>query len=279
MKWVLCALFFCGIARADKLALLPITREDPKLAPLVESALVEAAKKIGTVVNLEGAKLRGPRSDKGEPRTRAQNLLREQSASLVVITEPQPLADGAVVYLQVIDASGKTRGSTTVVLSNDALTHNALERPLRGGLVQILEPQSFTGRLALQIDVKGAQTEIDGHAQPKDQVGPVTLSVGPHAVRVTHPAYHDWLRFVDVSFDETRVETTALAAFPLTEGEMAEKRKRGPVVEYKLPWYRTWWALTVTGVVLAGATVGIVFGARAGVRYDHDAHYTGVPTP
>ena len=35
----------------------------------------------------------------------------------------------------------------------------------------------------------------------KSPLAPQTLSVGTHALRVTHPEYRDFVRFVDVEFD------------------------------------------------------------------------------
>lgn len=264
---------------AERLAVLPIGGDDPKLAAAIETALVEAARHVDgvTIANVEGGKLRGPRPDvRGDQRViaRAEALAREQSASIVAVAEPQVLGDGAVAYLQVIDAAGKPRGSTTVVLPRGA-DPAALERVMRGGLVQILTPEKFVGRLELHVDVKGAQVEIDGHKADATS----TLPVGTHAVRVTHPAYHDYLRFVELGFDQARVENVALAAFPLTEGEMDDRRKRTGGVTRKLPWYRSWWALGLSGAVLCGATIGIVYGVRAGVHDDHAVKYMGVPTP
>ena len=268
-----------GAFGAERLAVMPVTATDPKLAVTVETALVAAARGVDvvTLVNVEGTKVRGPRVDvKADPRpaARAQALAKEQGATLVAIAEPQALGEGGVVYLQVVDGSGTSRGSTTVVMpaTKDG---GAIERALRGGLVQLLAPSRFTGMLELRVDVPNARVEIDGHGAALV----TALAVGPHAVRVTHPAYHDFLRFVDIEFDRTRTETVALAAFPLAEGEMDDRRKRAGGVTMKMPWYRSWWALGLTGAVLCGATVGIVYGVRAGIHYDNTAHYTGVPTP
>ena len=113
---------------------------------------------------------------------------------------------------------------------------------------------------------------------PNGTAAQLELPVGTHAVRVTHPAYRDFLRFVEVVFDGTQVETVALAAFPLTEGEMAERRRTGPVKVVKVPWYRSWWALTVTGVVIAGTTAGIAYGVRSALpSTDAQTHYVAPP--
>ncbi len=259
-----------------------------RLAVSVERALIEATKAIAGVelVNLDGGKLKGPaRVDaKADPRpqAKAQTLAHELSADLAISAEAQALGDGAVVYLRVSDGNGRVQGSTTVAVSADALKAGGaeLERQLRGGLVQILDPKAFTGSLELRIDVNGAQLEIDGKAVALPPiVGPIALSVGAHAVRVTHPAYRDFLRFVDVRFDRTESQQVTMAAFPLTEGEMDEKNKRADTPKRKVKWYRSWWALTITGVVLAGATAGIAYGARPGLSSDHSTGFRTVPAP
>ncbi len=287
-----CALSHAAPAHKQRVAILPAgpSGHDPaeaKVVSAVESALVDATRKLSAVelVNFEGGKLRGPsRADlKADPRpsARAQALAREQSAELAIVAETQPLGEGAVVYLQIVEVGGKVRGSTTAAISAEALLAGDVERVLRGGLVQVLDPQRYVGRLDLHIDVKGAETEVDGRKIPPAAVpgAAFELPVGTHAVRVTHPAYHDFLRFVEVGFDRTSTETVALAAFPLTEGEMNEKKHRATGPKLKVPWYRSWWALGVTGVVLAGATAGLVYGLRPGVSSDENAHYKATPSP
>lgn len=290
---VLVALSPLGAEAARRAVLLPVAAAgrdaaEGKLAATIEPALVEAVRKAGVeIANLDGNKLRGPsRADaKADPRpqARAQALAKEHGVELGLSAEPQPLGDGAVVYVQVVEAGGKVLGSTTVALDAELLHKGGpdLERALRGGVLQILDPKHFVGRLELRVDVKDAEAQLDGRAVPIPPPGQsIALSVGPHAVRVTHPAYRDFLRFVEIGFDRTTTEQIALAAFPLTEGEMAEKRRRGAApAAVKPPWYRSWWALTITGAVLVGVTTGIVFGVRAGVEADHEARYRVVPSP
>jgi hypothetical protein len=275
-------------AKPTRAVLLPIGAgrdvAESKLGATIEAALVEGLRKLTEVelVNLESTKLHGARELKGDtrPQARGQALARELGAEVAIVAEPQPLGDGAVVYLQVVEVGGKVRGSTTVAIPADALHSDELERLLRGGVVQIVDPARFVGHAELRVDVKGAEVIVDGHKAASAEGARVNLElpVGPHALRVTHPAYRDYLRFIDVAYDRTTIETIAMAAFPLTEGEMAEKRRQAGVPARKPPWYRSWWALTITGVVLAGATTGIVFAARPGsVSADQHAIYKGRP--
>ena len=107
-----------------------------------------------------------------------------------------------------------------------------------------MRPDRHLGTLNLKVDVPGAVVQIDGR-RPASTSGPFELAVGTHALRVTHPAYRDFLRFVDIEFDRPLSIDVALSAYPLAEGEMTEKlrKKVGPKV--KRPWWQSWWAITL----------------------------------
>ena len=120
--------------------------------------------------------------------------------------------------------------------------------------------------------------QIDGHPT---QAGIIELPVGTHALRVTHPAYHDFLRFLDVEFDKTLPVDVNMAAYPLAEGEMTERQRRGsPLAHKPIPWWRTWWALSLAGVALTGVTVGVVWLARPWLDHgDSSSGYNPTPQP
>jgi hypothetical protein len=268
-----------------RLALSP--PRDGALGPAaarVEAALVEAAQALPgyAVVNLSGGRLAGPhkvdaRLD-AQPAARALALGKELGAARAVAVEATPLGEGLIVYLQALEVpSGRAAGSTTLSLGGAAPAPGDRDA-MRAALMRILDPGRYTGRLQVKLDVQGAVLQIDGHpAQP----GLIELPVGTHALRVTHPAYHDFLRFIDVQFDRTLPIDVNLAAYPLAEGEMTERQRRGqPVARRQLPWWRTWWALTLTGVVLTGVTVGVVWLVRPGLEHaDSSTPYNPVPQP
>jgi hypothetical protein len=134
------------------------------------------------------------------------------------------------------------------------------------------------GRLALHVDVEGAEAQVDGH--PLDlRAQPFELAVGTHALRVTHPAYHDFLRFVDIEFDRTVTLEATLAAYPRAEGQMAERRARqqsGPTAPGRT-W--RWWVLGAAGVALTAVTAGIVWAVRPGIEADRTLSYRALPQP
>jgi hypothetical protein len=145
-------------------------------------------------------------------------------------------------------------------------------------LVRALLPARYLGKLQLKVDVAGAEAQLDGKPLPGAATSAVEAPVGTHALRVTHPAYRDFLRFVDVEFDKTLALDVPMSAYPLAEGEMRE-RQRKAVAKPKVPWWRSWWALSITGVVITGAVVGAVYASRPSVSYDSTATYVPPQKP
>lgn len=252
----------------------------------IDAALADAAPALPgfTVANLQpGGKLSGPRRDPArlelQPAARALAFAKELGATRAVAVEATPLGDGLVVYLQALEApSGRVIGSTTLSLGGGSARAPGDRDVMRGALMRVLDPTRYTGRLQVRLDVAGALVQIDGHPA---QAGMSELPVGTHALRVTHPAYHDFLRFLDIDFDKTVTVDVNLAAYPLAEGEMTERQRRGlPIPQRRVPWWRSWWALTLAGVAVTGVTVGVVFLARPGLAHgDSSTAYNPMPQP
>jgi hypothetical protein len=269
-----------------RVAVLP-PRESlgPAASTRIESALVEAlqATPSFSVANLSNGKLTAPHKLglESQPGARALALGREVNAQRAVAVEATPLGDGLVVYLQALEVpGGRALGSTTVSLGGGAGGGDARasdREALRAGLVRILDPARYVGRVALKLDVQGAQLEVDGKPV---SFGTIELPVGTHALRGTHPAYHDFLRFLDVEFGKTINVDVNMAMYPLAEGEMTERARRGlaPPPRRKIPWWRSWWALSLSGAIITGATVGAVFVTRPGIISDTTTPYKPIPT-
>jgi hypothetical protein len=253
----------------------------------LEHAVVQAIASLPgySVANLNAnGRLTGPKGVATEaPAVRAQQLAKDLNASRAMMVDVARLGEGQVVYLQGIDPkTGQAVGSTTASLSNARPLPAADKTALRGAVVRVLEPDRYLGRLQLKLDVKGAELLVDGRPIGGDLGRAIELPVGTHALRVTHPAYRDFLRFVDIAYDQTVALDVPLAAYPLTEGEMAERQRRsgGPVVAVHVPWYRSWWALTLAGVVLTGVTAGIIIGAVPdAIESDRSLKYEHKPSP
>jgi hypothetical protein len=170
-------------------------------------------------------------------------------ADLVVFGELGGLGDAQIVYLKVIDAKvGRELRGTT--LDVGALTPAAA----RGAAFRLVDPGKYTGTIAVAVDVPGASVYVNGKLIGKSPVKPTAFAVGTHALRVTHPEYRDFVRFVDVDFDQTVEVPAALQQFPVVQTDV-EGLIGGPRVQETEPaWYRKWWAVAGFGAaVFTGA--------------------------
>jgi hypothetical protein len=195
-------------------------------------------------------------------------------ASLVVAGDVSSIADGSVVYLKVVDTtSEKETGSTTALFEGvDA----AKQTEARAAAVRLLSPKSYVGRLQLAVDVANATVYIDGRKAAFAPGKPLQLGVGTHALRVTHEQYRDFVRFVDVKFDETTELDVGLTAFPVVSDEMRQKgRPRPPGPVEPLPWYRKWWAVAGAGAILVIGTTVLVVALSGGLDVDDEVTVGG----
>ena len=182
-------------------------------------------------------------------------------ADLVVAGEAGGLGDVQVVYLELVDAGSarEVRSTTLEVAANG-------EGGALGAAYRLLAPERYTGTLTLAVDADGATIYVDGKKVGKSPQGPVSLSVGTHALRVTHPEYRDFVRFVDVDFGRDNKIDVALHEYPVVSRELSGDGKHGAhgnvtYIDTPAPWYRKWWAIAAfTGVVAvsAGVTFGII---------------------
>lgn len=194
-------------------------------------------------------------------------------AAFVIAGEVGELGDEQIAYLKAIEVAGeKEIGTTTAVFPVDP---SARQTEARAAAYRLLAPNAYTGTLQLAIDVPGAVIYLDGRKVAKSPAGPLVVSVGTHALRVTHEQYRDFVRFVDVKFDEVTPLEVPLKAFPVVRDEMVQHQKKrkppaGPTAPR--PWYRKWWAVTAFG---AAAFIGtaLIVGATADV-IDRDGDVT-----
>lgn len=191
-------------------------------------------------------------------------------AQYVVFGEVGGLGSAEVVYLQLIDArSGKTVRSTTLELGQGNNKQAA-----RGAAYQLLAPERYAGRLVAKVDIEGASIYVDGQRLGQSPSPPVNLSVGSHAVRITHPEYRDYVRFVDIRFDQNTDIKADLQQFPIVATDITQNPKDRPRqnIIYQgqepTPWYRTWKG--VAGVAGASFVVGAIFFALAADGIDFD---------
>ena len=98
--------------------------------------------------------------------TRATLIAKEHGAQRGLAVEVSRLGDGLIVYMQAVEpATGKSLSSTTAPVSGAGELSPADRAQLRAAVVRVVEPERYTGRVALHIDVKGADLQVDGRAQ------------------------------------------------------------------------------------------------------------------
>jgi hypothetical protein len=196
-------------------------------------------------------------------------------AEVVIAGEVGELGDGQVAYLKTVDvATTKEIGSTTAVLSGNA---DARSAEARAAAFRLLAPAAYVGTLALAIDAPGALVYVDGRQVGKSPAAPISLSVGTHALRVTHEQYRDFVRFVDIQFDKTTKLDVPLAQYPIVKDQMIEHPKQpkptGPVKPR--PWYRKGWAVGgMAGAALVGTAIVVVL-LSGGVSSDKEVTVGG----
>jgi PEGA domain len=177
-------------------------------------------------------------------------------ATVVVTGQSGGLGDARVIYLSAVDVvTGKEIGSTTWTTgSADSAT---------AAVVRLLSPGSYTGTLKLITEVKNATIYVNGRPLGTSSVASFSLPVGTHALRVTHPEFRDFVRFVDVGFDRATEVAVTLQPLPVVQRDLARRRGLG-AAESPRSWHRQWW------VVVAGAAViAIVAGTAAYYRADN----------
>lgn len=256
-----------GAARADRvIAVAPLATlgtEDTSAAVRKLTAQLEAA--IGALPDtrvvtaaqvaesVRRAKRPQLRSCEGEAACLAE-LGKLVGAALVVAGEVGGLGEAKVVYLGATDvATGAELRSTTLGLGGAADADGA-----RGAAVRLLDPDRYRGTLRLAIDVPGATVYVNG-ARSAAGRGELELPVGTHAVRVTHPAYHDFVRFIEVRFGEVTPVGIQLQQYPIVQRDVAGRA--GPsarAAAADVPRWRRWYV-----VIPAAVGVALVAGVAA----------------
>jgi hypothetical protein len=173
-------------------------------------------------------------------------------ASTVVAGELSRLGDGQVLYLKAIDVGlGVELGGTTLVVPGRPADAGPAAR---AAAFRLLAPRAYNGLLALQADVTGATVFVDGQRVGETPLAPLTLPVGTHALRVTHPTYRDFVRFVDVPFGERVEQPVELRAYPVVGDTL---HGTGGAVA-ATPWIKSPWVLAGAGALVAVATAVVV---------------------
>ncbi len=200
------------------------------------------------------------------------HLVKRLGGDFVVMGDIGSLGDGFVIYLKLVSSNSKEIRSISGVLDP---SKPGLRNAGQALAYQLLAPEKYVGILNVKVDVPNAWIYLNGQRLAQSPSGRLEdIAVGTHALRVTHPNYRDFVRFVEVKFkSETAVEAS-LSAFPINASEMKllTHPSEGPLQNDELPWYRRWWAVTTfAGVVIAATTTTFAIIFSKPVKRDGEA--------
>lgn len=180
------------------------------------------------------------------------------NANVVIDGEVGGIGESRVVYLGATDvASGKELRSTTLQVGvNDDGGGPS------GAAVRLLDPDRYRGTLHFVIDAKGASVFVNGSKVGLSPTGEIALPVGTQAVRVTHPEYRDFVKFIDVPYAKTTDVTVAMTQYPIIQHDVMGKPISTDKITYiDPPWYRkpvVWGIGAGVVAVAAGIIVGTI---------------------
>lgn len=179
-------------------------------------------------------------------------------ATVVIAGEVGGLGDARVVYLNATEtATAKELRSTTLAIGAKADPTGGAA----GAMIRLLDPDRYRGTLRFAIDVTGATVYVNGSKVTPNAKGEIALPVGPQAVRITHPEYHDFVKFVDVPFNAVADVPVGMQQYPIVEHDVKGKPINRDTIRYvEPPVWRRWYVVGPAAVVL-GVVTGIVVGA------------------
>ena len=175
-------------------------------------------------------------------------------ANVVVAGEVVGIGDAKVIYLNATEP-GKEPRSTTLTLGGTDEGGGP-----QGAVIRLLEPDKFRGTLHFTIDVPNASVFVNGSKVTLDARRHLALPVGTQAIRVTHPEYQDFVRFVDVTYGKTTDVQVGMKQYPIVRRDVqGQPINRDQTTYIDPPWYRRWYTVA-GGAVLLGVLSAVVVG-------------------
>ena len=94
--------------------------------------------------------------------------------------------------------------------------------------------------------------------KPPDGKGELSLEVGTQAIRITHPEYRDFVRFIDVSYGKTVDVPVGMLQYPIVRRDIqGNPVNRDKQVVIDPPLYRRWYVVG-GGAVLLGIVTAVI---------------------
>ncbi|HTM21560.1 MAG TPA: PEGA domain-containing protein [Kofleriaceae bacterium] len=265
-------------AAGRKVALAPLTtlgeEAKNKAMKAIEKAIAEALRAVPGVQTIDADEVAREIKKSKRVELRAcdgdvaclADLGQLVGASQVVFGEVGGLGDAQVAYLKLVDVDKKTEVRSTTM---EVATYVELKGVAHGAAIRLLDPDRYVGRLVCKVDVDGATIYVNGARRSRSPAKPIVLPVGTHALRISHPEFRDFVRFVDIGFDKDVVVEAPMQQYPIIQKDIVHREGKpgGTQVIYRgqeeTPWYRRWY--TVAG---GGALVFIGTAVLVGVLAD-----------
>ena len=225
-------------------------------AGLAATKVITAAQVSDAIAKAKKPALRACESDVGC----LAELGKLVGATIVVSGEVGGLAESRVVYLGATDvATAKELRSTTLAIGGG----NSGDDPTgpAGAIVRLIDPDKYNGLVRFTIDAPGATVFVNGAKKTLTGKGELELPVGTQAVRVTHPEYRDFVKFVDVGYGHTTEVAVGMTQYPIIEHDVTAKPTSLDKIQYVDPpmWRR--WYVTGPAVIVVAVGVGVLVGA------------------
>ncbi len=181
------------------------------------------------------------------------------AANIVIAGQVGGLGDAKIIYLSATDvATGKELRSTTLSVGSKADVTGP-----SGAVIRLLDPDRYRGTLHFVIDVTGATVFVNGTKAKLSASNDLLLPVGTQAVRVTHPEYRDFVRFIDVPFGKTTDVAIGMTQYPIVQRDIQGNPINRDKINYTdPPLWRRWYVVGPAAVGLAIVT-GIIVGYAA----------------
>ena len=195
------------------------------------------------------------------------------SADYTVFGEVGGLGNAQVIYLKLVDVKA-AREVRSTVLELDGT--RAADVEARAAATRLFAPARYVGELVLASNVVGASVYVDGELVARTPSRPVALPVGSHALRVTHPEFRDFVRFVEIGFAGREQVDVQLVPYDAVSGDIRRTGQGGaggfgPGGVAPTPWYRRWYTVAGGAAVLlltSALVVGLV--ADGGIDFDRE---------
>lgn len=180
-------------------------------------------------------------------------------ANLVVTGEVGGLGDSRVVYLKSTDVAAAREVRTTTLAIGGT---TAADTPT-GAAIRLLDPDKYRGNVRFEFDVSGATVLVNGTKVQLPQTKVIALPVGTHAVTVTHPQFHNFVKFVDVEYGKTTDVQVAMKQYPIVQGDIHQQAgPRDTIIWEDPPLWRRWY-VTGPAIVVLAVGAGLIAGAIA----------------